>query len=481
MPGREVFAPLYPLPTRQRGWVLDRLTAAGLVGAATVLFAVPGGMLWMIGYNYDGLTGGGATKIHPFTYMIMLLFAWRAVSSANPVGYVVHLANVRPASLLMIAASALLFVYVVLRQAPGMAGVIDTFIGPALLMLLLSDADGRLLAKLETVLHGIMTTNALLAMGEFATKTLVFPYRFDGIAFDDPRSTALQGHPLANAAVTCFYVLALLSSGRPASLPLRAVMIGLQCMALVAFGGRSALVLTLILGGAYGGYLVLKMLKGGRIHLLYAAAGAVMLALLPIAVGGLAAAGFFTALLERFVSDGGSANARLEMLELFKYFSWRDLIVGPDVSLVDNLRRVHGLALGIENPVVNMVLYNGAFMMLLMAVALVLLLMELVRNCRAGPWLPILAFALLVNTFESISSKTTLIAKFVIIIVCLYRVGQEMTAPPRHRVPASRPKASRTDGSNSRVTSSIMPIPSKRSHIAQGNPKDSALSRTSRR
>ncbi len=70
---------------RFRRWRLDRPTAFGLAISVVVLFAVPGGMLWLIGYNYDGLTGSAATKIHPFTYMIVLIFVWRTIASGNGV------------------------------------------------------------------------------------------------------------------------------------------------------------------------------------------------------------------------------------------------------------------------------------------------------------------------------------------------------------------------------------------------------------
>lgn len=439
----------------RRIWRLDGLTSAGIVLAVILLFGVSGGMLWLFGYNYDGLSGGAATKIHPFTYLMVLLFAWRMVASGNPVGCCVHLINVRPASVLMIVTAMLLFVNTVMRQAPGMAGIIDTFIGPSLLMLLLADADQKAVARLETVLHGIMTVNALMALGEFATKTLVFPYRFDGVAFTDSRSTALQGHPLVNAAVTAFYVMALLNSGRPSSPALRLAMIGLQCAALVAFGGRSAMVVTLLLGGAYVVVLTLRTLRAGRVPLLHAAAAVMLLALLPIAIGGLAGGGFFSALLDRFVSDGGSANARAEMLELFRYISLGDLIVGPDVSVVDSLRRVHGLEWGIENPIVNMTLYQGAFMMLVTAVALALFLTELARSGRTGVWLPMLAFVILINTSESISSKTTMIAKFIVIVFCMYRSGA--TIAGRSDLTASALRGRALQASRDRIYASRHP------------------------
>ena len=50
----------------------------------------------------------------------------------------------------------------------------------------------------------------------------------------------------------------------------------------------------------------------GRVNLLGAALGFMLAALLPVAIVLAASYGFFDALLERFVSDSGSANARGE-------------------------------------------------------------------------------------------------------------------------------------------------------------------------
>ena len=141
----------------------------------------------------------------------------------------------------------------------------------------------------------------------------------------------------------------------------------------------------------------------------------------PPALAALALGGFFDKLALRFVSDGGSAHARLEMLALFERIPLRDLMFGPDTEFVETLRRVSGLEWGIENPVVRMLLYQGAFMTALITLAVVLFVAEIVRRCRPGTVLPVLGFALLVNTSESLASKTTLLAKFAILMLALYR------------------------------------------------------------
>ena len=50
-----------------------------------MLLAVSGGLLWDLGYNYDGLQGSPLTKIHPFTYFVFAALAWRALQSGDAV------------------------------------------------------------------------------------------------------------------------------------------------------------------------------------------------------------------------------------------------------------------------------------------------------------------------------------------------------------------------------------------------------------
>ena len=75
-------------------------SSRGLLCAVGLLFFVSGGMLWLIGYNYDGLTGGAATKIHPFTYAILLVASWRALTSGDPVGFAARVCERNPAAVL---------------------------------------------------------------------------------------------------------------------------------------------------------------------------------------------------------------------------------------------------------------------------------------------------------------------------------------------------------------------------------------------
>jgi hypothetical protein len=413
------------VPARSVGKVRSR-SATPIILAVIALFTLPGGLLWLVGYNYNGLTGNPLTKIHPSTYLILAIYLWNAFTSGNPVGYAARGFWKRPACFLLLLGMIALFVQTVSRSSPGMAGSIDTFLGPSLLLIMMADLDKDAMGRVEIVLHVLMAVNALMALAEFATNVRVFEFVFDGVPnIYDTRSTALQGHPLENAAVTAFYVLALMSSKDAMPAPAKIALVTLQFGALVAFGGRTATVVSVVLAGLYLANRIHHALRRGRIPILSAAAVGILAATLPLVIAGLAASGFFDALMDRFlVDDGGSAASRVEMFRIFDGVSNRDLLVGPDPALIASQRWLHGLSAGIENPILNLLLYQGIFVTVLMTVAVTAFLYEVAQLCVGRVWLPMMAFVILLNSSESIASKTNVVSKFVVVMLCLYR--------PRH-------------------------------------------------
>ncbi|GJD35763.1 VpsF family polysaccharide biosynthesis protein [Methylobacterium aerolatum] len=407
-----------PAPRR-----LLRLPAnAGLLVCAVLVLGVSGGLLWTLGINYDGLTGSPVQKLHPATYLAAILFGLAMLRAGNPVAHGARSCARHPASVALLVASLAYFLNIVLRGAPGMAGALDTFLLPALVTILIVDADEETLRRLEWLTHAVMTANAVLGLVEFATGQRFFPYRLDGAIFEtDTRSAALQGHPLGNATLTACYVLALLSGGGRLPDSVRIGFVLLQSAALVTFGGRSGIVITLLLGGGRVGLLLFRALVRNRISLPAAMLAAFALPLVPLAVAGLVAGGFFDSLAGRFAADGGSANARVEMFALFDRIPLRDLIIGPDTALVETLRRMNGLEWGIENPIIRTLLYQGAVVTVVLTVTTALFLREVAHRCRPGIALPMIAFLILINTFESLGGKTTLLAKFAILLLALYR------------------------------------------------------------
>ncbi|HEX4767671.1 MAG TPA: VpsF family polysaccharide biosynthesis protein [Lichenihabitans sp.] len=412
--------------------------------AVATLFGVSGGMLWLVGINYDGLTGSAAAKVHPSTYLLFLDVGLVLLRSGDPIGFTRRIAERRPGAVVLFVAASISLADLALRHGPGLAGIVDTFMAAALVVILFMDVDERGIAIMTMLLHGFMAANAVLGLYEFASGHLVFPYRFDGEVFPlDKRSSALQGHPLANAAITCFYVLALIATDG-LSLPrlLRLPMLALQFAALVTFGGRIGLVTSLALGAFQGLGRVTAAMRHRRIPLLGTAAILLLAMVLLLAVGSLYEGGFFTALLNRFADDGGSAYARVQMFDMFDGLPLRDLVVGPDPTLIDSTRRILGLEWGIENPFIKTLLYQGLVITLMMTAAVVAYLYDVARAAGRGTLVPMLGFVILASTSESIGGKTTMLTKFAIILICLYgpvrtkrRAALRRPTPSRDPVP----------------------------------------------
>jgi hypothetical protein len=438
--------------------------------ASVVLMTVSGGLLWDIGYNYDGLMGSPLTKIHPFTYLIFAALGWRVLQSRDPVGYIGAALTRRPAAVWLLFLALALVVIAISRQAPGMAGFVDTFGGAAVFALLIDEFDEADLAPLRLALHVVMTVNALMALFEFASHHLIFPYRLDGVQhLEDMRSTALQGHPLINASVTALYILSLMCGAKSLKPWLRAILIPLQFAALVVFGGRTAIVVSLALTPLIGVYSGFAALRRGRVSLIGAAAVVGAAPLAALAVMGALASGLADPLLNRFADDSGSAATRVIMFDMLRPFSLWQLIVGPDIQEVESLRRHFGLEQGIENPFIHMIFYQGGLIMAVTSASVIWFLRERLKGRGFRVIAPLVAFAVLLNASESISTKTDYLDKVVLIFVCMF--------PRLQRAP--RPRAASIAGSGSRVASSISPMRSNRHQNAQGKPNASALSRTS--
>jgi len=386
------------------------------------MFLLEGGLLWLLGYNYAGLTGSPLTKIHPATYLVVLAFLYLCFEHANPIGACVDMGRRRPACLLLLVAALIQFASIVSHNGPGAAGVVDSFVLAPLAVMMFSKTDQWTREKLERIIHVIMVANAAMGLVELGLTHPIFPYRFDGeFSIYDMRPNALQGHPLVNAVVTAMYTLALLSGGGTLATWPRLGVILLQLAALVAFGGRSALVVTILLGGLYSIRGLFRVLYAGRIPLRAAGVAVLAATLVPIALFALVNQGFFDAILLRFADDGGSAVARVKIMNLFNAIPLSDLLMGPDPALVEDLRRINGLELGIENPIARLILYQGAIVTAFSVLAVGLFLRELVRYSRPGMLLPMMGFLIIINTYESLGSKSTLLTKFALVMLVLFR------------------------------------------------------------
>lgn len=414
---------------------VQRLVAVLVLLLTVALFTLSGGVLWTLGINYDGITGSAATKIHPATYLATLIFLVMLFFRRHPVTFMASTASRNPGAIVFLLAAFLLGAFIIMDGRRGIATVFDTYLLAVLVAVIIGDIDRVDRRRVELLLHMLMAANALLGLAETALDVRFFPYRFDGEAFEwDHRSTALLGHPLENAAASAVYTIILVSGGgRGLPSPLRLPVVLLQLGALVAFGGRSGLTVTLGMLAYWGISRFVGVLRGGSASMSTLVYGALLLPTLAVAIGGLAATGFFDLTLDRFFTDdGGSAQARLGMLDLLRQIPLSALVFGADPDLIAGLQKAEGLEWGIENPVVRLVLYQGVAFTIFLVVGFVLFMRDIARHTREGTMLPFLTFFIVINTSESISNKTGTLARFALLMLVMFAVEKDDRAEPRY-------------------------------------------------
>ena len=393
-----------------------------LVVMTVALFGVSHLMLNMAGLHYEVPGGSIVEKIHPATWLAALALGLAVVESGHPLQWLNGVVARHKGLMLFAFATLALSWHLIVNQHAPFSGLIDTFVLPMMLVLLLEGVNGRQRDGLERVIHALMAVNAGLGIFEVATGWHLTPLIIgELVQTDDWRATALMGHPLNNAAVTAHYLIALaLGGARAVPRPLAVALFVLNLAAMNAFGGRVAFVLALAIIGAVALWRLLGLMRGARFSrsaaVFAVAAAPIGLALLIL----LYDAGAFDRFLTRFVADKGSAEARLIMLELFDAIPERDLFLGPNAEQVAALMRMEGLV-GLESFWVAFVLSYGLAMSLVFFAGLFAFLWDLVKSTSPAAMALVIFFLLEATTSVSVSAKTTTLAMMVMIAMVFLR------------------------------------------------------------
>lgn len=407
--------PVFPRP----GLLFD----AGLWVLVLVLVTISPLALVTWGFNYDEAGGTVLEKIHPGTWLAAGLLLAAMAAEGNPLTWLIDRFSRSPALIVFALGIAILMAHTIQVVKLPFTPLIDTFIAPLLIFLLLVDLPEDRGRRLALLLHVVMLANAVVGIVEFASGLRLTPLVAAGVVIeDDWRSTALLGHPLANASLTGCYML-MLALGATRDLPrlLAPVALGLSGAGMVVFGGRAATVLLLAILAALALRRLAAIAAGARFDPRSVLTALIVVPVAGIALVVLAEAGFFDQFVERFIDDKGSADARYEMFELFRHISWHDLVLGPDARHMETLRALYGLDFGIESFWIAYLLTNGIVVSVVFFVSLMVFCREIVRSVsRGGLW--VLGFFFLVaSTSVSLSAKSPLLAVLTLMMLILMR------------------------------------------------------------
>lgn len=420
--------------------VVADLAVLTTIAAVIALFAVSEVTLEHFGVHYIDPGGNPLSKFHPATFLAVAAFGLRCLASLHPIRSGWRILGKSPGSVTLLAAASVAILAAILIQKSPVTGLIDTFVLPVLLFMLLRDLDPLIVRCIALLVAAVLCINAVMAVAEFLRGIHFISLDVPDGATSDPtrgdatfdwrvqlaqewRAIALLGHPLVNGLVVGCFIICLAARGArwmPDALKMPILL--LQLVAMFAFGARSSLVLSLV----FATYLALQqamlaLRSGARLSprtigfLLLAVALAIGL------VSILGSTGFFDRTIDRFANDEGSAKARLTMLELFQPLSWTDLLLGPDPNVIATWQRLQGLEFGIESAWVGLTLTYGLIVTTIIVIGLAAFSCSLANACGRGVVAVLVYYFISVSATASLSGKTTTLALVAVMALIFLR------------------------------------------------------------
>ncbi|MDK9697212.1 MAG: VpsF family polysaccharide biosynthesis protein [Siculibacillus sp.] len=410
---------------------------AGVAAMATISSMA----LVAAGIPYSTSGGSFFTKIHPATWAATAAVLAAMLDMGGPGRWAARVSLERPGLVALAAAVIMVFLHTALVQKLPLSAIIDTFVLPILVFVAVDALDPASRRRTATALHLFVAINAVVGLVEYASGWRLTPmYDIDGSIIVDWRSTALLGHPLNNAFITGGWLVMLATGGgRAMRTSVRAAAMVLAATALVAFGGRVAMVLALMMTLAAGGLGALQTFAGRRFGL-----GGATIAVAAMTIATVVAivaidAGAADRLIERFRDDSGSAGTRVAMFRIFADLGWEEFLFGPRPELMIQAQRDYGIRIGIESTEVAFVAFYGLIPATLLLAALGAYLFELIRATSWASLWPVVFFAVVMSASTGLSSKSTLPALFAVMVLTMMPRWTDHSGPRSPRSSSRSP------------------------------------------
>lgn len=371
-------------------------------------------------YPYTVKGGALYQKIHPGTCVALFLFLM-VFFLRDPL---VFLSEQRSYQFSVFQFSVMIVLMAVISIVQfgfgGTAYMVDTFAFSAIyimLMAYLTDRQQNCLVYMVILIVGI---NSLIALWEFVCEYHLIKSDF---AFGFFRSSALFGHPLTNALITATTAIAVLKM--PWSFITKSCVAGLMVLSLLTFGGRGSL-------GAWLTGLVLYFMsapflnrtttfnkKLGKLLSLYVGLIAVTAVLGYVIFG----TEIGRPIASRLMVDD-SIESRFNSLSVVNSFGRSELLWGQALGSFESSVEKSGIVTVVENFWIVLLLRSGLPVFVVFVASLFYLLYQMIKQ---GNWIDgiiTLVFLLAASTNNSLSTKSTSLAVFFILVAGTRNIGK---------------------------------------------------------
>jgi hypothetical protein len=407
----------------------------GLVGALTgltllIFMTVPVSLLTLLGVPYAAPGGSFLVKLHPATWLLAVTLITLLIQRGNPLRALLCLLGGEPPVTFYLLVVATMMAWSVIRFGPsGAAFFIDTLLAAGFMVLILLQLDIAVRRKLFFLVCGILVANSCLGIAEQLTHWRLLPYTVGGnveLIEDVFRATALGGHPLTNAALTGMALFVFYRLKQPV---LRALLCLLVVVALLSFGGRTALAVNLALFVPLMGFEFLGYVRRHGLSYREVMGGGAAMFLLLAALVGIVASGSVGQRILTSLTWDASAQVRTRSLDLFSSLPWPDLAFGMSpqaIAVAAAQVGIHPPEAAIESFWLVLALQVGVPLTVLFGVALVVLLGFLAWLGGRAIGCGLLGFVLVTSTSISLGVKSPLLVE--VVAMALLSAAYQRTA-----------------------------------------------------
>lgn len=393
--------------------VVRQLTIVGIV----MIFLCGGPLLDLFGWTYTAAGGSFVTKIHPAFFILFLAAGAALLSGKDRYWQLVR----KPWFLAYTICAILLVARAVVIASTGvtqgeLSAAMVTFLMPAFLLIAAQSLSRTDFDRIGVGLRFFFLFNSLMGLAERLVGHRFIPSFIDTEGLE-LRASALLSHPLDASLMTGLMIVFLVSA-RKKSLPvwLRVPEILLHCMAMFAFGGRSALVFTTIVL-IFSAIVVRQDRSQNKIGPLQR--------FLPIAILIVGVAVIFLpipfveATLARFANDNASSqtrNAAFQMLTALEPAQW---LWGADANRRTIIQAFYHSERGIEIAWIALIMIYGALITFCLAITMPLLLFMTARRLDRSAFYMMLLFIVVTAGSLSLGSKTMIISQLLTMMLAL--------------------------------------------------------------
>ena len=394
-----------------------------------LLLAEP--VLNIIGINYGSEEAGALGRMHPGSYFILLSFVVLIFGKRNPIDQIVHIARRQTAFFTLFAIYIVILIYWMLRGPKGIGLIIDIHILMPICAIVFCYAPLPWYRPIVYSFTGVAVLNALIGIGESITRLRIFPFDPDWEVLSQEyfRASALMGHPLNNAVLTAVSIFILLSLRMPTLL--KSFLLVILLCALVAFGGRAALVVGV--GGLiiYGMIETWRYFTAGGLTVQRMIAGSLALLLVPTLCLAMLYGAVHSDMGERLLAysslEDDSADVRVSSLSALEHLSPTDMIFGMDEEKISAVGEEIGVVAptsDIENPWVLMFMSLGAIMFTIWLAGLGAFVWRLINGAPLALKIGIIAYFCIASTSNSFGRKEPMFVLLAGIAVCVKQLKE---------------------------------------------------------